>query len=183
MKSTTRTLKNKTLPNEQNRPAEGPVVVIDTREPIFQRYDFTAFGLPLVTEKKLETGDYSIEGLEEIVAVERKTLDDLAKSITLDRFWAELLRAKENHSRFCVIVEGTIAQVRAGLYASAVKPAAILGACLTIGTRYGFPIIWAENRQEAISYTATYLRHCYELRAELLQENETKKQIKEAVQK
>lgn len=154
-------------PSATNAPSTPFTIIIDSREPTFQRYDFSAYGAPLTRVEKLETGDYSVAGLEALVAVERKTLDDLAKSITLDRFWAELDRARVAHLRFCVVVEGTMADVESQLYASAVKPSAIFGACLAIGASYGFPVVWAGSRQKSAEYTAAYLKRCFD-RAEVL---------------
>ena len=49
-----------------------PVIIIDTREQI--PWEFR----DLPTEPgTLDTGDYSVSGLEHLIAVERKSLDDL----------------------------------------------------------------------------------------------------------
>lgn len=78
------------------------VVLIDNREQ--QPYAFDRFtadkkfgGGPLVVETRtvcLNTGDYSVEGFEERIAVERKSLNDLFHTLSQgrDRFERELTR-------------------------------------------------------------------------------------------
>lgn len=62
-------------------------IISDTREQ-------KAYRFPGATRTALETGDYSIEGLENKVAVERKTRNDLLSCIGTerDRFTRELER-------------------------------------------------------------------------------------------
>lgn len=58
------------------------VVVVDTREQ--QPWEF---GLHVTAKRKLETGDYSIEGLEHLLCIERKkSVSEIANNITEKRF-------------------------------------------------------------------------------------------------
>ena len=50
-------------------------IIIDTREQ--EEYSFSCSS----TKKKLAAGDYSIEGFENRVAVERKSLDDFVNTV------------------------------------------------------------------------------------------------------
>ena len=61
-------------------------ILIDTRE----QNDYS-FSVPVV-RRKLEAGDYSVEGLETRVAVERKSLSDFVSTVihARKRFHAEL---------------------------------------------------------------------------------------------
>lgn len=82
-------------------------IIIDTREQA--PYQFAghkcqrASGSPIIpllvttTTHKLDTGDYSIEGMEDRVCVERKSLDDALGTFTTgrDRFERELERMEE----------------------------------------------------------------------------------------
>lgn len=57
-------------------------VIIDTREQ--QPWEF---GLHTTAKKKLDTGDYSIEGLEHLLCIERKkSVAEIANNITEKRF-------------------------------------------------------------------------------------------------
>jgi hypothetical protein len=63
------------------------VLLVDTREqnPFhFSRFEGWFSG---IEKKALKLGDYSVAGLEEICAVERKDLSDLVHSCTVDRRW------------------------------------------------------------------------------------------------
>src|ERR1700746_3918554 len=62
-----------------------PVLLVDTREQ--NPFDFTRFAgwFAGVEKRALKLGDYSIAGLEDICAVERKDLSDLVHSCTVAR--------------------------------------------------------------------------------------------------
>lgn len=68
-----------------------PVLLVDTREQKPLRFSH----LP-AESATLYTGDYSVRGLEEVFAVERKSLADLAGSLTRerDRFMKEMHRLR-----------------------------------------------------------------------------------------
>ena len=68
-----------------------PVLLVDTREQKPLRFSH----LP-AESATLYTGDYSVRGLEEVFAVERKSLADLAGSLTRerDRFMREMHRLR-----------------------------------------------------------------------------------------
>ena len=57
-------------------------IIVDTREQ--QPWEF---GLHTTSRKKLDTGDYSIEGLEQLLTIERKkSVSEIANNITESRF-------------------------------------------------------------------------------------------------
>jgi len=74
-------------------------IIIDTKEQ-------KPYRIPGAMFKALDTGDYSIAGLENIFAIERKTLSDFYRSITKGhaRFRKEIQRAKE-FLDFVILVE------------------------------------------------------------------------------
>jgi ERCC4-type nuclease len=79
-----------------------PVIAVDTREQAPLK--FTRLR---AVERALFTGDYSIVGLEESFAVERKSLDDIANcclSSNRDRFERELHRLRGYQFKRLVIV-------------------------------------------------------------------------------
>ena len=71
-------------------------VVVDSREQ--NPLDFGSW--PTIT-KALPTGDYSVAGIETLIAIERKSLSDLVGSFTggRDRFEREMLRMKSYRCR------------------------------------------------------------------------------------
>ena len=57
-------------------------IIVDTREQIPRE-----FGYHNTAKRKLDTGDYSIEGFEDILAVERKkSVGELATNLSESRF-------------------------------------------------------------------------------------------------
>lgn len=71
-------------------------VIIDTREQMPWE-----FGLHLTAKKKLDTGDYSIEGLEHLLCIERKrSVSEIATNITEKRFKDVLGRMNQIPYRF-----------------------------------------------------------------------------------
>lgn len=140
-------------------PATQPVLLIDSRE---QRpLSFTG-----PTQRvTLATGDYSVLGLEDRVAIERKSLDDLIRCLSTDRerFERELARAR-GYNYFAVVVEGRWSDVLDGQYRSAMQPNAVFESISALSVRYGVPFLFAESRSIAArmveSLLLKYTREC-----------------------
>ncbi|NBX98197.1 hypothetical protein EBQ81_05045 [bacterium] len=78
-------------------------IIIDTREQ--HPWEFPEFA---VANRKLDTGDYSIEGLEKIFTIERKrTVSEVAGNISEQRFTKELQRMKPYKHKF-ILMEFTL---------------------------------------------------------------------------
>ncbi len=131
-------------------------IVIDTREQ--EPYGF-ACG---VVRRALPAGDYSADGYEDVVAVERKSLPDFSRTTIHEfaRFAAELDQlAHLPHA--CVVVEGDLDHVlrgQAGAALRGVSPESLLGAAVHIQVRFGVPVIWCGSRQAACAFTDAFLR-------------------------
>jgi len=135
---------------------KNPTVVIDTRE----QTPWTSEGLRLQTVRaKLDTGDYSIEGLEDRVAIERKSIDDWVGSImgARKRFYRELDRMRAFDFR-CVIIEGSVRDISKGLYTSRVNPAAVLAFIAEVAVAQSVPVYLAGSRPEAQILAGAFLR-------------------------
>lgn len=137
------------------------VVVIDTRE---QRpFNFVGPMLPAVEVRRvaLKTGDYSLEGLEGVVAVERKSLDDLVGCLTRGRarFERELVRGAAM-ARFAVVVEAPWLALARGQYRSRMSPRSAVESVIALQARYGIPFNFAGDRKAAEYLTFSWLRHC-----------------------
>jgi ERCC4-type nuclease len=131
-------------------------IVIDSREQ--EPYGFTC----ATVRRKLDAGDYSVEGHEHQVAVERKSLPDFVHTVIhdFDRFAVELRKLAVFRCA-CVVVEADLDDVMRGLAADklrAVSPRAVLGAALHIAIRYRVPIYWCGSRQTACAFTDGFLR-------------------------
>lgn len=131
-------------------------IIIDTREQT--PYSFEAYGVETET-RKLNTGDYSIGGLEDFVCVERKTLDDFVSSVTTSRkrFFKELERMKAFRCS-CVIVEGSLPDITSKRYRSDANPASIVGNIQYIAAEMGIPVFLVNDRQHGGLFAFTFLR-------------------------
>jgi ERCC4-type nuclease len=139
-----------TLPAEL-RP-EAVTAVIDTREQL--PLDLA----PLAVERgTLATGDYSVVGLESIVAVERKSLSDLLCCIgqERERFDREVMRLLAYPCR-AVVVETTWPELEAGDWRSKITAAAAVGSCIG-WIAAGLPIILAGDHARAGRFVAKLL--------------------------
>lgn len=129
-----------------------PKLIIDTREqtPL-------AFTHLVSTTGTLQSGDYSAEGLEDIFCVERKTVADLAGSLTRgrDRFMREMHRLRGFTNAYLLIIGRDIdlatlaAQGRAN-----VKQ--IHNSLLAIQARYGVHVVWVDTPAEAALLVETW---------------------------
>jgi len=132
-------------PAHERAPAPdcAPRILIDTREqdplPI-ARYP-SARGT-------LTTGDYSFAGGEHLFTVERKSIPDLVRSLTIERerFTRELERMRGY--RFArLLVIGAPGQIEEGRYRSRTPPKAILHSLYSVEAKY-LPVVWAPTPQE-----------------------------------
>jgi ERCC4-type nuclease len=108
---------------------------------------------------KLDTGDYTVEGLEDKICIDRKAaVSELAQNITTKRFINELERIKEFPHAF-LMCEFTVADVLNFPETADLPPAVkrrirvngnYLMKCLNrLQIKYGFNIIYAGNRENA----------------------------------
>lgn len=107
----------------------------------------------------LATGDYSLKGFTDLIAIERKSLPDLVSCVTSgrDRFKAELQRMRSYRCK-AVIVESTLKAIVEHQYRSKTLPRAVLGSLASWQTRYGIPIIFAGDDTQAALYCEAMLR-------------------------
>jgi len=105
-------------------------IIIDTRE---QR----GWEFPNAVHKKLDTGDYSIVGLETRVAIERKSADDLLGTFLRGRArFAKELQTLQGYDFACVIVECSMQDILSGNYRSEMNPHALLALLCNMMIRY-----------------------------------------------
>ncbi len=132
-----------------------PVIVIDTREQ--EPYAFHPERAAVV-RRALPAGDYSVDGLEGRVAVERKSLDDLVRTLIRDRerFRRELL-ALSDYEAACVVVEGSLSDVLTKRYRTGAHPFSVLGAVVSIILDHRVPVFFCGDRPCARQFTEAYL--------------------------
>ena len=123
-----------------------PTIVVDSRE-----QDPLSFSFPTITDG-LSTGDYSIAGLEDDFAVERKSISDLVGSLTSgrDRFMRELQRLQAYPFKRLLII-GSEEEVAKGKWKhTKANPTAILHSLHSIEAK-GIPVAYASNAVLAAS--------------------------------
>lgn len=131
---------------------EDLVAVIDSREqhPLDLAPLRTCIGA-------LATGDYSVCGLESVIAIERKGLADLLGCIgqERERFHREVLRLSAYPVR-ALVVESTWLEIERGRWRSKVNPSAALGSILN-WVAMGLPVVMAGDHARAGRYVSRIL--------------------------
>lgn len=141
-----------------------PIVLVDTREqqpfPLYMNHPNWVGGEQRVA---LKTGDYSIEGMENLICLERKSLADLvACTVTYRR---RFLASCERLARFpwkAILVEATLEDIKGGFglfdIPSKVHPNAVCGTLDAIEAKFGIPIIYTSTvRDIATERAASWL--------------------------
>jgi len=132
------------------------IVLADTREQTPWTFDDQGI---VVERASLETGDYSLPGLEQRVAIERKSLDDWTGTVmrSRGRFYRELERLRAYAFR-CVIIEGGVREIMSGSYKSQASPAAILGFIAEIAVAQSVPVYLGGSRAESQILAGAFLK-------------------------
>ena len=141
-----------------------PVVLVDTRErepfPLLENHPNWIGGERRVA---LKTGDYTVEGMESFLCLERKSLADLvACTVTYRR---RFLAACGRLARFpwkAILVEARLEDIKGGFdvfdIPSEVHPNAVCGTLDAIEAKFSIPVIYASaNRALATERAASWL--------------------------
>jgi DNA excision repair protein ERCC-4 len=124
------------------------IIAIDTREQRPYRFSKSVV-------ETLETGDYSVAGLEDRVAVERKRPQELFLCAGRDR--ERFVRELERLARFdyaALVIEGSLKTLLEPSAFSRVSPKAVLNSLVSWSIRYGVHIFFADSRR--LSRALTY---------------------------
>lgn len=123
-----------------------PTVIIDTRE----QTPLPLHRLPFI-RAALQSGDYSAVGMQDLFAVERKSVADLVSCCmgeNRERFERELHRLRGFRFKRLVIV-GSREEVEAGHYRSNIRPASVLHSLAAWECRYDVPVVFADTPEAA----------------------------------
>ena len=129
-----------------------PVVLVDTRErkpfPLHVNHPNWIAGERRVA---LKTGDYTVMGMEGLLALERKNLADLVPcTVTYRR---QFLAACGHEFRWkAILIEATYEDIKGGFepfgIPSGVHPNAVCGLVDAIEAKFGIPFIYASTMQD-----------------------------------
>ena len=131
------------------------IALVDSREK--QPLDLSPLRSEVAT---LSTGDYSVRGLEHLVAVERKSLSDLLGCVGQhrDRFERELDRLRAYPSRL-LLIEASWGDIEAGQWQNRITSSQVTGSLLA-WIEGGTPILMAGNHERAGRFAAKFLFTC-----------------------
>jgi ERCC4-type nuclease len=126
-----------------------PVVLIDSREK--SPFDFTRFPKWIAEERrqKLYAGDYSVQGMEDLLVLERKTLTDLITTLMQQRNRFFKLCEKLAQYRWrALFVEASYEDIKSpyGEYTKA-HPNAVSGTLDALEARFGIPVIYTSRHR------------------------------------
>lgn len=133
-------------------------IVVDTREQT--PYTFAWCGDGIVTvRKKLYAGDYSIEGHEDVVAVERKTHADAYGSLGRGRarFHREIDKLA-NYQYAAIVIECDLRTFLEPPPDSMLSPKAAINTLISWDVRFGVRPVFAGNRKLAEVYAYRILQ-------------------------
>lgn len=123
------------------------ILIRDTREQTGYLFAFIE-PRPIVEVKKLDTGDYSIKGMENLITVERKSLSDLYQTLGKGRkrFKKELERMNKIKHSFLIIEASLHTILREPPARSAMDPKKVFRSLLAFAMDYNVSIWPCENR-------------------------------------
>ena len=117
------------------------IISIDTREPPSGQGWEPHFSHPTVRET-ISTGDFSLPGCHDWIAVERKTASDLIACLTTSRKrFTEELRRAQRIREFYVVAELSYDDLLKGRFRSAMNPKSAWESVIALQHRYGIPFL------------------------------------------
>ena len=138
-----------------------PIVLIDSREQTPFSFDGVKNWIGGTRDQKLCVGDYSIEGMEHLLSLERKSLVDLISTLMQSRH--RFFRACERLAKCrwkAILVEASYEDIKSFYeeeYTSA-HPNAICGSLDAVEAKFGIPVIYtSKNRALAEEKAASWL--------------------------
>lgn len=134
-------------------------VVIDSREQCPFTFQGKLYEGVSIVEGTLQSGDYSLAGLTDKVAIERKSLADLVQCLgrERDRFERELQRG-QGLEFFAVVIEASWQQLALGEYRSKLNPHSACQSVAAFMARYRVPFHFAGSRAAAEYCTWSLLK-------------------------
>ena len=147
-----------------------PIVLVDTRE----RYPFEFSRFPnwIAEEKRqaLKAGDYSVEGMETLLILERKTLTDLITTVIQQR--GRFLKQCEKMTKYrwrAVLIEASYEEIKTPYdeeYNTLAHPNAVSGTLDALEARFGIPVIYTSRyrslaEEKAASWLSKHFAYWY----------------------
>lgn len=128
-----------------------PIVIVDTREkeplPIYENHPNW---IDSERRANIKTGDYTVEGMEDILCLERKSLSDLvACTVTNRQRFIDSCHRLALFQWKAILIEATLEDIKGGFdqfdIPSAVHPNTVCGTLDAIEAKLGIPIIYTST--------------------------------------
>jgi ERCC4-type nuclease len=118
-------------------------IIVDTRETV------PLFDCPPCTSATLKTGDYSLRGFENLIAIERKGIGDLFSSIGQgrDRFLRQVRRCSKVEG--CVLIEGSVRAILGHKPYGKMTGKNAMATLMSWSVAYSIPVFFADGQLEA----------------------------------
>ena len=136
------------------------IIAIDSREQRPYRFDRSEV-------KTLTTGDYSVVGLEDRVAIERKSMSDAYCSLGSGRrrFERELQRLTQLDFA-AVVIEVSLADFLVPPAFSRLSPKSAIGTVVAWSVKYSVPFYFASDRRHGQALTRNLLKYYFRYQGE-----------------
>lgn len=133
-------------------------IIRDTREQA--GYTFSDFPDVQATTETLVTGDYSLHGFTDRIAIERKALNDLLGCLTAnrDRFFRELERLRA-YDAAALVVEATYKDIALGRYRSRIPAETVIQSLVSIQANFRLPVVFSGSAQAGEKFVHDFFRH------------------------
>lgn len=134
-------------------------IIIDSREQKPFMFGGELYAGTEIKAGTLQAGDYSLAGLENHIAIERKSLADLVMCLGRERarFEKEIVRGR-GLDFFAVVVEGSWRDLANGNYRSQLNAHSAAQSVAAFMARHKCPFFFAESRRAAEYATWSLLR-------------------------
>ncbi|MBV5298339.1 MAG: hypothetical protein JZU64_09490 [Rhodoferax sp.] len=128
-----------------------PVILVDTREQT--PFDFSRFPNWIAGEKRktLKVGDYTVEGMENLLVLERKSLTDMITTLMQNRahFFVECEKMAQYRWR-ALLVEASYEDIKT-VYneelCTQAHPNAVSGSLDALEVKFGIPVIYTSRHR------------------------------------
>lgn len=145
-----------------------PIVLIDSREK--EPFDFRNFPNWIADQKtqKLSVGDYSVEGMEDSLVIERKSLSDLVTTLIQQRSrFFKMCEVMAEYRWRALLVEASYEDIKSpcGKYTQA-HPNVISGTLDALEARFGIPVVYTSRyralaEEKAASWISKHFTYWY----------------------
>lgn len=128
-----------------------PIVLVDTREQ--NPFSFARFPNWIAGERRatLPVGDYSIEGMENLLVLERKSLEDLVGTLmhSRERFFT-MCEKMTRYQHRALVVEATLEDVKSPYPSgfTTAHPNGVAGSLDAVEAKFGIPVIYTSRHKD-----------------------------------